>query len=93
LDLLATLADYYLPQDTMRALAYIHRLLNHEPCREDAHRQAMRCYMRLDARAQALRQYQFCTQILAAEFAAQPEAATVALFEQIRLAPSNLHQT
>lgn len=92
LDLLATLADYHLPQDPMRALAYIHRLLNHEPCREDAHRQAMRCYMRLGARAQALRQYQFCVQILAAEFGAQPEAATVALFEQIRLAPSNLQQ-
>lgn len=92
LDLLACLADHYLHQDPMRALTYIHRLLNHDPCREDAHRQAMRCYMRLSVRAQALRQYQFCCQMLTTEFGVKPEPATEALFEQIRLMPENLHK-
>lgn len=90
LDLLSSLADHYLAREPMRALSYIHRLLNHEPCREDAHRQAMRCYMALGARAQALRQYQFCCQILHTEFAATPEPATTDLFEQIRLTPAHL---
>lgn len=92
LDLLASLGDHYLAGDPMRALSYIHRLLNHEPCREDAHRQAMRCYMRLGARAQALRQYQFCCQLLRTEFAASPEPATTELFEQIRLTPADLQK-
>lgn len=92
LDLLSSLGDHYLARDPMRALSYIHRLLNHEPCREDAHRLAMRCYMRLGARAQALRQYQFCCQILRTEFAASPEPATNELFEQIRLTPADLQQ-
>lgn len=90
LDLLAQLADHYLPANPMQALTYIYSLLNHDPCREDAHRQAMRCYMKLGVRAQALRQYQFCCQALATEYGAQPEPATQQLFEQIRLHPEGL---
>lgn len=85
LDLLTALANYYYTHgDAMQALHYLQRLLTREPCREDAHRQVMRCYLHLGQRAQALRQYQLCTQILAHEFTAQPEPATVELFNQIR---------
>jgi DNA-binding SARP family transcriptional activator len=88
LNLLAHLADHaYHQNDYQQALHYIQRLLGHEPCREDAHRQAMRCYVRLDQRAQALRQYRLCCQALASEFDAQPEPATIALYDQIRLDP------
>jgi DNA-binding SARP family transcriptional activator len=91
LDSLASLADYsYSRHNPTRALAYIHRLLRHEPCREDAHRLAMRCYVRLGNRSQALRQYQLCCQILAAEFDAKPEATTETLFHQIRLDPASI---
>lgn len=91
LDLLASLSDYaYFNGDHTKALSYIHRLLKHDPCREDAHRQAMRCYVRLGTRAQALRQYQLCCQILAAEFDIKPEAATQELFDQIRLDPTSV---
>ncbi|MCB0163527.1 MAG: bacterial transcriptional activator domain-containing protein [Anaerolineae bacterium] len=91
LDLLASLSDYaYSEEDYTKALAYIHRLLKHDPCREDAHRQAMRCYVRLGIRTQALRQYQLCDQILAAEFDIKPELATQELFDQIRLDPTNV---
>jgi len=85
LDLLTALANYYYTHgDAVQAMHYLQRLLTREPCREDAHRQVMRCYLHLGQRAQALRQYQLCTQILALEFTAQPEPATVELFDQIR---------
>lgn len=91
LDLLAYLADhYYTHEDPGLALSYIHRLLAQDPCREDAHRLAMRCYMLLNLRAQALRQYRICYQALVVEFDAEPEPATVALFDQIRLDPMSV---
>ena len=91
LDLLASLADSaYSHDNSTNALAYIHRLLRHEPCREDAHRLAMCCYVRLGKRSQALRQYQFCCQLLAVEFDAKQEAATETLFHQIRLDPASI---
>ena len=91
LDLLASLADSaYSHDNPTKALSYIHRLLRHEPCREDAHRLAMCCYVHLGNRSQALRQYQFCCQLLAAEFDAKPEAATETLFDQIRLDPASI---
>ncbi|MEZ4731486.1 MAG: bacterial transcriptional activator domain-containing protein [Caldilineaceae bacterium] len=91
LDLLACLADYhYSHHEPTVALDLLQRLLAHDPCREDAHRQVMRCYMQLGQRAQALRQYRLCCQILAHEFEARPEPTTVALFEQVRLDPGSL---
>lgn len=85
LDLLAALANYYYASEEARqALPYLQQLLARDPCREDAHRLVMRCYLGLGQRTQALRQYQLCTQLLALEFGAQPEPATVALFDQMR---------
>lgn len=86
LTLLARLADHHYRERSFAvALHYALRLLGCDPCREDAHRTAMRCYVNLGQRAQALRQFRLCEQFLHAEFDAPPEAATVALFEQIRL--------
>jgi DNA-binding SARP family transcriptional activator len=64
------------------------RVLVSDPCREDAHRLMMRCYVQRGERAQALRQYQLCVDILLAEYSAPPEAATARLYEQIRLTPN-----
>lgn len=91
LTLLARLADHYnnLGNPSV-ALHYIQRLLAHDPCREDAHRHAMHCYVQLNQRSQALRQYRICCKALELEFDAQPEPATVALFDQIRLHPAPL---
>jgi DNA-binding SARP family transcriptional activator len=90
LTLLARLAEHeYCDRDAAAALHYALRLLNADPCREDAHRMAMRCYVRLGQRAQALRQFRLCEDFLHAEFDAAPESATVALFEQIRLHPDD----
>jgi DNA-binding SARP family transcriptional activator len=72
------------------ALAGSLDLLAEDPCREDAHRLAMRCYNRLGQRAQALRQYRLCRNVLAAEFDAVPEPATDELFELLRTDPSRV---
>src|SRR5438067_11315163 len=71
LTVLAWLADYaYGEQDYTACLDYAGRLLGHDPCREDAHRLIMRCYVRRGERAQALHQYRLCAEILRAQFAA-----------------------
>jgi DNA-binding SARP family transcriptional activator len=91
LSLLGYLADYqYHTGDYSACLEQAWCLLGHDPCREDAHRVVMRCYMRRGARAAALRHYQVCVHILRAEFDAAPEPATTALFDQIRLQPSHV---
>lgn len=91
LSLQSSLADsLFADRDYHGALAHSLDLLAHDPCREDAHRLAIRCHMRLGERAQALRQYQLCRTILHAEFEAEPEAATTALYHQVRLDPASV---
>jgi DNA-binding SARP family transcriptional activator len=91
LTLLSDLADYhYARGDYGECLAHALALLACEPAREDALRVAMRCYVRRGERAQALRQYRLCLNILRAEFDAAPEPATLALFDQVRLDPASV---
>ena len=91
LSLLARLADYhYAQQDYGTCLDYTALLLTKDACREDAHRLAMRCYVRQGERAQALRQYRLCQDVLRAEFDVAPEPATTALFNQVRLDPGSI---
>lgn len=83
------LAEYHLEHgETDAALSDALDILAHDPCREDAHRMAMRCQVRLGQRAQALRQYRICREILEVEFQAAPERATDELFELVRLDPA-----
>jgi DNA-binding SARP family transcriptional activator len=91
LTLLANLADHCLQDGRHHeALRHARQLLWYDPCREDAHRLVMRCHVRLDERAQALRQYRVCRQVLEREFAALPEPSTEALFTRIRLDPAGV---
>jgi DNA-binding SARP family transcriptional activator len=91
LNVLAQVADYHFAiGDYDACLDSVQRLLAVDGCREDAHRLAMRCYVRRGERAQALRQYRLCESILAAEFDATPETATRALFDRIRLDPDGV---
>ncbi len=90
-NLLARVAAYWLRcQDPARSLHYIQQLLERDPCREDAHRMAMRCYTRQGARSQALHQYHLCASVLRSEYDADPEPATTAVFDQVRLDPANV---
>jgi len=83
--LLARMADYsYRTADYATCLEYTWRLLASDPCREDAHRMVMRCYVQFGQRAEALHHYHICADILRAEFDTAPEEATTALFERIR---------
>jgi DNA-binding SARP family transcriptional activator len=87
----ARIADHHFRDSNyLRALEYAHTLLATDPCREDAHRLAMRCYVRLGERAQALRQFRLCESLLLEEFDARPEAETLALFEAVRLDPATI---
>ena len=91
LTLLARMADYaYAEHDYAACLDYAGRLLAADPCREDAHRLVMRCHVRLGARAQALRQYHVCVDLLRDEFDTTPEPATITLYEQVRLDPGSV---
>jgi DNA-binding SARP family transcriptional activator len=91
LNLLAHLADdAFAAGDHAASLGYGLRLLAADPCREDALRLVMRCYVQRGERVQALRQYRLCEDMLRAEFDARPELATVLLFDQIRLDPASV---
>jgi DNA-binding SARP family transcriptional activator len=88
---LARLADAHFELANYEpALESAVRLLAIDPCREDAHRTVMRAYVRLGARAQALRQYSLCRVILGDEFNAVPEPATQRLFNLIRTDPDQV---
>lgn len=90
LGLLVRLAEhYYSCGEYDSSLELAGRMLASDPCREDAHRLMMRCHVQRGERAQALRQYQLCAEILLSEFDAPPEAATASLYEQIRLTPTS----
>jgi DNA-binding SARP family transcriptional activator len=85
---LIRLADHaFARQDFDTSLSHALELLEHDPCREDAHRLVMRCHVRLGERSQALYHYRTVLAILRSECDAEPEPATTALFEQIRLNP------
>lgn len=72
------------------ALDYVLHLLTFDACREDGHRIAMLCHVKLGQRSQAIRQFRLCEHVLRAELDTSPEIATEALFEQIRLHPNSL---
>jgi DNA-binding SARP family transcriptional activator len=85
------LADlYFAAADYERTLVNALRLLASEPCREDAHRMAMRCYVRLGQRAQAMRQYRICAELLALEYDARPEDLTEELYRLVRTDPGTV---
>ena len=91
LTLLARMADRaFAARDYPGCLKAALQLLQSDPGREDAHRLVMRCHVRLGERAQALRQYRLCEQILRAEFDVAPEPGTVALHEQVRRDPGSV---
>jgi DNA-binding SARP family transcriptional activator len=64
--------------------ALCRRILEHDSCREDAHRRLIRCYSRQGQPQLALRQYRACARALRAELDVDPAPATVRLQEAIR---------
>jgi DNA-binding SARP family transcriptional activator len=60
------------------------RIVDRDPCREDAHRRLMRCYGRLGQPRLALRQYRACARALRAELGVDPAPATAELRARLR---------
>jgi DNA-binding SARP family transcriptional activator len=59
------------------------RLLRQDPLREDVHRYVMRLYARAGRRQLAIRQYDYCRDLLASELDISPMPETEALHQQI----------
>ncbi len=81
---LSKLLDQQVPEDSERAIATARRLLALDPLRESTHRVLMRLYAEAGDRTMAIKQYQACRDVLAAELGLGPEAETRELNEAIR---------
>jgi DNA-binding SARP family transcriptional activator len=60
------------------------RIIEQDPCREDAYRRQMRCYSRQGQPHLALIQYRACVRALESELGVEPDLATVKLHNQLR---------
>ena len=69
--------------ETEEAHRYASRMLTLDPYREETHRQIIRLLATRGLIHQALAQYDFCRRTLREELGVEPDAATVALVEQI----------
>jgi TolB-like protein len=81
---LSKLLDHQTTQDREIAIATARRLLALDPLREATHRALMRLYAGKGERTLALKQYQACRDLLAAELGISPEAETKKLAEEVR---------
>ncbi|MBN1247816.1 MAG: AAA family ATPase [Anaerolineae bacterium] len=85
LEALSSLTDYHEVHTNYEAvIAGARRQVALEPWRESAHRQWMRALSLSGHRNAALAQYEVCRRVLADELGVEPEAATLALYEQLR---------
>jgi DNA-binding SARP family transcriptional activator len=66
-----------------QAIPVLHRGLQIDGLREDLHRQLMRALALSGQRAQAIRQYQYCTDILKRELQVEPSQTTRDLFQRV----------
>jgi DNA-binding SARP family transcriptional activator len=64
--------------------ALCQRIIERDPCREDAHRRLMRSYSRQGQPHLALMQYRACVRALAGELGVDADPATTKLHDQIR---------
>lgn len=85
--LLRRLVQHFLDhQQYEKGIRYAARLLAISPLSEWAHRQMMLLLARNDQRAEALRQYQVCCDVLAEELGIDPSPETTTLHDRIRAA-------
>ncbi len=68
-------------------------VLQHDPAREDVHRRLMVLYAESGSRDQAVRQFQWCEDVLRRDLGLAPEGATLALHEEVleNRIPRRLH--
>lgn len=82
--MLTKLADYCIDRgDSVGCIVRCHKILQKDPCREDAYRRLMQCYARLGQRSQALHWYELCARTLRQELDVTPSDQTQHLYEQV----------
>jgi DNA-binding SARP family transcriptional activator len=74
-----------------RGIAVAARIVALDPLQEQAHHALMQFYCRQGRHAAALAQYRLCSDVLAKELGVEPEAATTALYREIREHRSRPH--
>ena len=85
LDALGRLSNLYFNAGHYTACASLcQRIIERDPCREDAHRRLMRCYSRQGQAHLALMQYRLCARALAGELGVETDPSTAELHEHIR---------
>ncbi len=85
LDALSRLSNLHFNSGRYAACASMcQRIIECDPCREDAHRRLMRCYSRQGQPHLALLQYRACVRALADELGVNADPATVNLYDKIR---------
>jgi len=85
LDALGRLSNLHFNAGRYAASANLcQRIIEQDPCREDAYRRLMRCYSRQGQPHLALIQYRACVRTLESELGVEPDLATVKLHDQIR---------
>jgi DNA-binding SARP family transcriptional activator len=85
LDALGRLSNLYFDAGHYTACASLcQRIIERDPCREDAHRRLMRCYSRQGQPHLALMQYRMCARALTDELGVETDPSTAELHEHIR---------
>jgi DNA-binding SARP family transcriptional activator len=85
LDTLGRLSNLHFHAGRYAASANLcQRIIEQDPCREDAYRRLMRCYSRQGQPHLALIQYRTCVRTLESELGVEPDSATATLHNQIR---------
>lgn len=85
LDTLGRLSNLHFNAGRYAASANLcQRIIEQDPCREDAYRRQMRCYSRQGQPHLALIQYRACVRALESELGVEPDLATVKLHNQLR---------
>jgi len=83
--LLDRLSRYYFDQEDYDTCAILcGKMVTTDPCREDAHRRLMHCYIQRGQRYLALRQYKLCAEALVQELNVDVSSPTRGLYEHIR---------
>jgi DNA-binding SARP family transcriptional activator len=85
LDLLDRLARLLLAHDRVgESIDIARRIVGQDPCREDAHRHLMRCFVQQGQPQEALRQFDLCQRTLRDTMDVDPAPATLALYRSLQ---------
>jgi len=84
LAILGKLADHSIHSDDYEGcIVYCQKILNKDPCREDAYRRLMCSYSRLGNRNRAIGWYKLCERTVRAELDVDPDDQTVELYQRL----------